>query len=86
MAAMFADNLRSLVRTGSKLRLKRFDTKSGDYEKQVILDVEPRGFVVSKEDVVHSAELAKYDETNEDFTPGHTYIYRLRGREYLVRL
>lgn len=80
------DGVRDLFKVGSKLKMKRFDTRSGDFEKQVVLDVEPRGFVVSKEDVVHSAELAKFDPSNGDFTPGHTYLYRLRGREHLVRL
>ncbi|MFY0656378.1 MAG: hypothetical protein JXR12_06480 [Neptunomonas phycophila] len=86
MTATAIIGLRDLIKVGSKLKMKRFDSGSGDYEKRVILEVEPRGFVVSKEDVVHSAELAKFDPENEDFVAGHTYLYRLRGREHLVRL
>lgn len=76
----------NLVKVGSKLTMKRFINSSGDYDKRVVLDVEPFGFFITKEDVVHSIELAKFDRDNDDFKSGYTYLYSIIGTEYIIRL
>ncbi len=72
---------------GLRLKMKMFDNKTGEFERDVVLTVfSKRGGRVTVEDVMESIEFAKVDKTNPDFKPGFTYLYHLCGNDRLIRL
>lgn len=72
---------------GLRLKMRMFNNKTGEHERDVVLVVySKKGSKVTVEDVVESIEFAKVDKTNPSFEPGFTYLYHLCGKDRLIRL